>query len=212
MNSEDMDISEHNDYEDWLESELVDMNIDGGIRDLIFREENITRRLNNSVNIVNNAEKDLISREAYENGGSWVVDRWVCPGDRVGRGENNVCAVYPGRANDMSGESNNMETGNNRKRTRPPSSSTLSRRTPPPCPRRRPRRILTGRRRLSREQSNLSGFDTAVWARPGWKNSQDCEDGCVPDQESVPELEVSQEEDHLHGGGAQGRQQGADSG
>ena len=69
MNSEDMDISEHKDYEDWLESELVDMNIDGGIRDLIFREEHIPRRKDNSVNIVNNAEKDLISREAYENGG-----------------------------------------------------------------------------------------------------------------------------------------------
>ena len=56
MNSEDMDISEHKDYEDWLESELVDMTIDGGIRDLIFREENITNRLKNNVNIVNNAE------------------------------------------------------------------------------------------------------------------------------------------------------------
>ena len=217
MNSEDMDVSEHKDYEDWLESELVDMNIDGGIRDLIFREENITKRLNYSVNIVNNADRALISREAYENGGSWLVDRWVCPGDRVGRGENNednVCAVYQSRANDRSGESNNnnMETVNKRKRTRPPSSSTMSRRTPPPCPRRRPRRIVTGRRRLSREQNNLSGFDTAVWARPGWKSSQDCEDGCVPDQESVPELEVSREEDHLHGGGAQGRQQGADGG
>ena len=153
MNSEDMDVSEHKDYEDWLESELVDMNIDGGIRDLIFREENITKRLNYSVNIVNNADRALISREAYENGGSWLVDRWVCPGDRVGRGENNednVCAVYQSRANDRSGESNNnnMETVNKRKRTRP--SSTLSRRTPPPCPRRRPRRIVTGRRMLSR--------------------------------------------------------------
>ena len=63
------DISEHKEYEDWLESEIVDMNIDGVIRDLIFREEHIPRRKDNSLHIVNNAEKDLISREAYENGG-----------------------------------------------------------------------------------------------------------------------------------------------
>ena len=45
-----------------------------------------------------------------------------------------------------------------------------------------------------------------------WKSSQDCVDGCVPGQVSVPELEVSREEDHQHGGGAQGHQQGAEEG
>ena len=68
INSEDMDISEHRDYEEWLESELVDMNIDGGVRDLIFREENITGKLNNNVHIVKivkKAKQELICREAY---------------------------------------------------------------------------------------------------------------------------------------------------
>ena len=124
MNSEDMDISEHRDYEDWLESELVEMNIDGGVRDLIFCEENITRMLNNNnnvniVKIVNNAEQELISREAYENGGSWVVDRWVCPVNRAGRGENNVCVVCPGRDNDSNVDSKKTQMGTKRKRTRP---------------------------------------------------------------------------------------------
>ena len=126
------------------------------------------------MNIVNNADRALISRKAYENGGSWLVDRWVCPGDRVGRGENNVCAVYPGRANGMSVKSNNMETGNNRKRTGQTSSSTQTRRTPPHWPRRRPMRILTVRKRLSREQINLSLFETAGRSIPGCKSSQDC--------------------------------------
>ena len=109
MIGDDMDISEHMKYEDWLESELMEMNIDGGVRDLIFREENITMKLKENMNIVNNvniaeivnnAEQEIVSREAYENGGTWVVDRWVCPVNRVGRGENNVCVVYPGRNND----------------------------------------------------------------------------------------------------------------
>ena len=53
----------------YAQSEIVDMKIDGLIRDLISREEHIPRRKDNSLHIVNNAEKDLISREAYENGG-----------------------------------------------------------------------------------------------------------------------------------------------
>ena len=52
----------------YAQSEIVDMKIDGLIRDLISREEHIPRRKDNSLHIVNNAEKDLISREAYENG------------------------------------------------------------------------------------------------------------------------------------------------
>ena len=73
---------------------------------------------------------------------------------------------------------------------------------------------MTGRRRLSREWKNLSGFDTAVGAISGWKSSQDCKDGCVPDKVSAPELEVSQEEDHQHREGVQDQvhQQGAEGG
>ena len=91
---DDMDITEYTKYEDWLEKELSDMNVDGGTRDLVFREENITRMLNEkNVRNVNNMKPDLISKEAYENGGSWVMDRWVCPTVRRGRGKNedNVC-------------------------------------------------------------------------------------------------------------------------
>ena len=61
-------------------------------------------------------------------------------------------------------------------------------------------------------QNTLPGSDTAVCTIPGWKSSQDCVDGCVPGQVSVPELEVSREEDHQHGGEAQGHQQGAEEG
>ena len=73
---------------------------------------------------------------------------------------------------------------------------------------------MTGRRRLSREWKNLSGFDTAVGAISGWKSSQDCKDGCVPDKVSAPELEVSQEDDHQHREGVQDQvhQQGAEGG
>ena len=112
--------------------------------------------------VVWNQEKELISREAYENGGSWIVNRWVYPGDRVGRGENSVCAVYQSRANDIQETCNNVETGSKRKRSGPSSSSstcssTLNMRTPPSCMRRMPRRVLTGGRRLSRVQNNLPG-------------------------------------------------------
>jgi hypothetical protein len=58
----------------------------------------------------------------------------------------------------------------------------------------------------------MSGIDAAVQAIPGWKSSQDCKEGCVPDNVSAPELIASQEEGHHQGEGAHDHQQGAGGG
>jgi hypothetical protein len=210
-----MDTTEQTNYEDWLEKELIDMNVDGGTRDLVFREENITRMLNEkNVRNVNNMKPDLISKEAYENGGSWVMDRWVCPTVRRGRGKNedNVCL---GRKDNNPIDNDNVRPCINRKRRRQQSSSTRSRKIPPSsssCSRSGPRRIVSGRRRLGRGWNIMSGTDTAIQAISGWKSSQDCKEGCVPDNESAPELIASQDEGHHQGEGAHDQLQGAGEG
>jgi hypothetical protein len=183
---------------------------------LIFREENITRMLNDkNVRNVNKKKQDLISKEAYENGGSWVMDRWVCPTVttvRAGRGENNGDIVCLGREDNETVDNNNVLTCKNRKRMRQSTSSTLSIITPSSCSRSGPRRIISGRRRLSRGWNVMSGIDSAIQAIPGWKSSQDCEEGCVPDNASAPELIASQEEGHHQGEGAHDQLQGAGEG
>jgi hypothetical protein len=200
-----MDEDEINEecYEDWLAKELLAMDVDGGTCELIKRK---TTFLN-------------ISSNAYYGGGTWFMDRWyIKPAEYAVRQKNNIYSVkdivysetqvqcvqtntvcsFP-TEQELEIIRGDMDSDNNirKRKGRSPSSSNWSQRVlwrVEECQ----RRHLTGRRRLTKEQTIGTEIVLARQTRLDWKSNLAGEFGKV----SGP---VAALESGLNGGGdAQG--------
>ena len=75
MMDSDKEEYDEEQYEVWLENEILALDVDGGTYDLMKRKSTFLN----------------ISSEAYYGGGTWYLDRWCEPPARgVGRGQNKV--------------------------------------------------------------------------------------------------------------------------
>ena len=202
-------------FEDWLDNELDDMKISITLRDLVLREENMSMK-NKNDRMIRREEAEFASEEAYYNEGSWVVDRWirvdkpvrrvqhVCGGDKLGLQAG--YELYRGSHSPGKESSNNDKDIRKRKRGGDPtvrddgpSTSEVGLEQ---------RRTMTRRRRLGRGWMTSPGLGTAIRSLPGWKSSQECDDGGVLGPGSTPEHLDSHERDQGHDGDSNQQREG----
>ena len=114
-------------FEDWLEKELCDMDVDGGTRELVFG--NILSKLQHHGEGGGGMRGTEISENAYYGGGTWYLNGWLAPpAERGGRGENydhvqsedmEICDIYDSKGDITMGDISG------RKRSSRPSSSRM---------------------------------------------------------------------------------------